>query len=59
MAEIPPYPGAPRWVKIFAAVAFVLFLAGVALLITGLGGPHGPDRHMRSGDAAGASGTRA
>lgn len=53
MAEIPPYPGTPRWVKVFGIVAVVLLLAGFVLLVTGVGGPHGPDRHLRSGDAAG------
>lgn len=41
----------PRWVKAFAIAAFVLILLLVIVLFTGVGGPHGPGRHLRSGDA--------
>ena len=48
MAELPPCPGAPRWVKVFGIIALVVVLLFVALLFTrGLGG-HGPGRHMPS-----------
>ena len=57
MADPPPYsrqhPGAPRWVKVFGAVAIVL----VVLLVIALlgGGEHGPSRHTSSGGAVGQS----
>jgi hypothetical protein len=37
-------------VKVFAIVALVL-LAGIIIMITGIGGEHGPGRHFRSHDA--------
>jgi hypothetical protein len=48
MADPPPYPGAPRWVKISGIIAIVLVLLVVAVLFTGVGGPHGPGRHLPS-----------
>ena len=48
MAEPPPYPGRPRWVKaalLMAALAAVLL---VLLMVLG-GGRHGPGRHLPSG----------
>jgi len=50
MAEIPPYPGAPRWVKISAIIAGVLVLLVVILLLVG-GGQHGPGRHLAANGA--------
>jgi hypothetical protein len=38
--------GAPYWVRIFAIVAAALFVLVVIVLVTGLGGSHGPWRHM-------------
>ncbi len=35
--------GAPRWVKVFGAIALVVVLVAVLLLIGG--GDHGPSRH--------------
>jgi hypothetical protein len=35
----------PRWVKIFGIVALVLVMLIAVVLITGLGGEHGPGRH--------------
>jgi hypothetical protein len=45
MANRPPYPGTPRWVKVFGIIALVLLV--VIMLLTG----HGPGRHTLSGDA--------
>lgn len=38
--------GAPRWVRIFAIAAAALLVLVVIVLVTGLGGSHGPWRHM-------------
>ena len=46
-------PGMPRWVKAFGIVAIVLILLVAFILFTGLGGPHGPQRHGPSGDVDG------
>lgn len=43
--------GAPRWVKIFAIAAAFLALLVAIVLITGLGGNHGPARHISSSEA--------
>ena len=49
MADPPPYPGTPRWVKVSGiAVGVLLLLAAVLMLHGG-----GPGRHMPSGDAPG------
>ena len=45
MADPPPYPGAPRWVKVSAAVLGLLLL--VAVIVTHAGG--GAGRNMRHG----------
>ena len=45
MADLPPYPGTPRWVKVFGAIiVFVLILAALLMHLRGPGG-HGPRRH--------------
>jgi hypothetical protein len=49
MADPPPYSGLPRWVKVSAIIGGVLVLLVVILLFTGIGGPHGPGRHIPSG----------
>ena len=49
MADLPPYPGTPRWVKVFGIIAIGLVLLVVILLLTGGPGRHGPGRHMGSG----------
>lgn len=48
MTDPPPYPGTPRWVKVFGIIAIGLVLLVVILLLTG-GPGHGPGRHMGSG----------
>jgi hypothetical protein len=37
MPELPPHPGAPRWVKVFGIVALVLIVLFVILHLTGRG----------------------
>lgn len=39
-------PRMPRWVKVAAIVAGILVLLFVVLQLTGVGGEHGPGRHM-------------
>jgi hypothetical protein len=46
-------PSTPRWVKVFGIIVIVLVLLLVILMFTGVGGPHGPGRHIPSGDAGG------
>jgi len=48
MADLPPYR-TPRWVKVFGIIVIVLVLLAVIVLFTGIGGEHGPGRHMSSG----------
>jgi hypothetical protein len=49
MAEPPPYPGVPRWVKVFGTIVLVVVLLFVIVLVTRGPGGHGPGRHMTSG----------
>jgi hypothetical protein len=49
MANRPPYPGTPRWVKVFGIIAIVVVLLFVIMLLTG----HGPGRHTPSSHAGG------
>ena len=49
MANRPPYPGTPRWVKVFGIIVIVLVLLVVARVF--IGGEHGPGRHTPSGEA--------
>ena len=67
MVDPPPYPnssdtgvasdhgsttGTPRWVKVFGIVVLVLVaLVAVMMAAAGVGGHHGPGRHMHSGGA--------
>ncbi len=51
MANRPPYPGVPRWVKVFGIIVIVVVLLVVARMF--IGGEHGPGRHAPSGDAGG------
>jgi hypothetical protein len=41
-------PGTPRWVMAFGIIAIVVVLLIGFILVTGLGGPHGPQRHAPS-----------
>ncbi|MDQ1012079.1 hypothetical protein QFZ82_006564 [Streptomyces sp. V4I23] len=43
-------PKAPRWAKVSAVVVGVLILLAVIVKLTGLGGDHGPGRHMGIGE---------
>ncbi|MFU8802972.1 MAG: hypothetical protein ACNA8W_04095 [Bradymonadaceae bacterium] len=43
MPDSSAYPGMPRWVKVFGAVAFAVILIFVILMVTG---GHGPGNHM-------------
>ncbi|WP_292178140.1 hypothetical protein [Mesorhizobium sp.] len=47
MADPPDYPGTPRWVKVSGIIVIALVLV-IAALFTGVGGPHGPGRHLPS-----------
>ena len=49
MADRPAYPGTPRWVKAAAVVVGLLVVLVAAMLLAGLGGPHGPGRHLPQG----------
>ena len=52
MANRPPYPGTPRWVKVFGIIVIVVVLLAVGLMFL-VGGKHGPGRHTESGEASG------
>lgn len=41
--------GPPRWVKVFGLIALVLVLLFVIAQLAGVGGGHGPGRHVPSG----------
>jgi hypothetical protein len=53
MANPRPYPGTPRWVKVFGIIALVVVLLFVILLFTRGPGGHGPGRHIPSGATGG------
>ncbi|MFC4950995.1 hypothetical protein [Pseudonocardia sp. GCM10023141] len=44
-----PTTGAPRWVKVSVIVVIVLIVVFAIVQLTGLGGSHGPGRHLSSG----------
>ncbi|NKN01143.1 hypothetical protein GFL89_24475 [Rhizobium leguminosarum bv. viciae] len=46
----PTYPGMPRWVKISGIIVGVIILLAVVLIVSGVGGPHGPGRHLSPPD---------
>jgi len=50
MADLPRYPGTPRWVKVSGIVIGILILLLVGLIVVG-GGGHGPGRHASPGEA--------
>lgn len=50
--SVPVPPGAPRWVKVAALIVGVLILLVVIAQLTGLGGDHGPGRHVGADSAA-------
>jgi hypothetical protein len=43
-------PVTPRWVKVAGIIVIVLVLLAVVVLVTGIGGEHGPSRHTLSGE---------
>ncbi len=43
-------PRAPRWVKVSGIIVGVLVVLFVILKLTGLGGEHGPSRHLGAGN---------
>ncbi len=45
-------PRTPRWVRVSGTIAIVLVLLIVILKITGVGGNHGPGRHIPGGEPA-------
>ncbi|MBA2413952.1 MAG: hypothetical protein H0V63_14195 [Burkholderiaceae bacterium] len=50
MADLPPYPGTPRWVKVFGVIVLAVVLLFVILLVTRGPGGHGPGRHASAAD---------
>lgn len=50
MTDLPPDREAaystPSWVKVFVITAVVLVILLVFLMLSGIGGPHGPGRHL-------------
>ena len=52
MADPSPYR-TPRWVMIAGIIALVLALLAGIVLLTGVGGDHGPGRHLPSGGTGG------
>ena len=53
MANRPPYPGTPRWVKVFGLIVIVVVLLVITMMF--IGGEHGPNRHSLGGDTPSAS----
>ena len=53
MANPFTYPGAPRWVKVSGVISLGLLLFLLLVLLAGVGGHHGPGRHVSSGHAGG------
>lgn len=45
------YPGIPRWVIVSGIIVAVLLVLLGVVMFTGLGGHHGPGRHMAMGMA--------
>jgi hypothetical protein len=42
-----PTHSTPRWVKFFGIAALVLAIVVLVVIFTGIGGPHGPGRHLQ------------
>lgn len=53
--DIDAPPKVPRWLKISAIVVGILVLVFLVLQLTGVGGQHGPGRHLPGGDHPPAS----
>ena len=53
MADPLRYPGTPRWVKLSGIAVGVLVLLILIIVLTGIGGPHGPGRHLSSSGVEG------
>ena len=51
MADPPPYPGTPFWVKVFGITVIVVILLFVIMLFTK--GPHRPGLHTSFGGPGG------
>ncbi|GAA4697273.1 hypothetical protein GCM10023215_39320 [Pseudonocardia yuanmonensis] len=49
--------GVPRWIRVLVLVAAVLVLLAVLAMVTGVGGEHGPGRHVGQPIGASAIGT--
>jgi len=47
-------PRMPRWVKISLIVVAILVLLFLVLKLTGIGGQHGPGRHLSEGSTLSA-----
>lgn len=47
-------PSTPRWVKVSGIIVITLVLLFFILKLTGIGGNHGPSRHMQSGSDIGS-----
>ena len=47
MSNRPPYPGTPRWMKVFGIIVIVVVLLVFAGMFIG-SGEHGPGRHTPS-----------
>lgn len=43
----------PRWVKVFGLVVAALALLFIGMILSGVGGRHGPARHLPLSDAGG------
>jgi hypothetical protein len=46
-------PGMPRWVKVTAIIIGILVVLFIVVLLTGIGGQHGPGRHRSTGTSTG------
>ena len=51
VADVPAYPGTPRWVKVSGIIALVLVLLVVVVML--ISGGHGPARHIPASSLTG------